>query len=182
MAKIYTKKGDGGFTKLGDGSPVHKSNVQVEAYGTVDELTSFLGLAVTAAASEDIKRELVWIQNRLFVIGSLLAFPAAKLPEGLGEITAADLKRLEGLIDAAAEKLPPLTAFIIPGGTKAAALLHCARSICRRAERAASSLELLDCPKRRFVLPFLNRLSDYLFEAARLENHLAGKKDQLAEG
>lgn len=181
MARIYTKKGDQGVTELGDGSAVHKSNARVEAYGSVDELSSFLGLALTAVTSQNLIQELPWIQNKLFIVGTLLAYPRKSLPAGLKAITDPDVKRLEGFIDESCEQLPPLKAFIIPGGVRGAAYLHCARSVCRRAERAVSVLEPLDCPERRFVLPFLNRLSDYLFNAARLENHLAGEEDHLVK-
>ncbi|HHT43451.1 MAG TPA: cob(I)yrinic acid a,c-diamide adenosyltransferase [Firmicutes bacterium] len=178
---IYTRAGDSGKTKLGTGSPVPKSDPRVEAYGTVDELSSFVGLAVSTVQDEDLSQDLVWVQEKLFTVGAILAFPG-RSDSGLGEVTAADVERLERGIDAMSAELPGLEGFILPGGTQQAALLHCARSISRRAERMVSRLNQEDYPAGKAILPFLNRLSDYLFCAARLVNHRQGNGDVLAGG
>jgi cob(I)alamin adenosyltransferase len=171
--KIYTKAGDRGLTKLGSGVTVPKSHELVEAYGTVDELTSFLGLAVSEISGADVADDLLWVQRRLFVVGSILA-------GGPGEVTMDDVRFLEGIIDKLSIQLPPLHDFILPGGTREASLLHVARSVCRRAERRVTSVSQgIDLGDEN-ILPFLNRLSDYLFCAARFVNHKVGVLDQPA--
>lgn len=175
---IYTKTGDHGKTRLGTGACVAKGDLVVEAYGTVDELSSFLGLALAALEDEQLVAELTWIQEKLHAAGAILAFPG-HTDERLGEVAQSDVDRLEAAIDAMMKELPPLTGFILPGGTGAAALLHCARSVARRAERAVSRLNLGDYPLGGWILPFLNRLSDYLFCAARLVNHRYGSGDKM---
>ncbi|NMB00148.1 MAG: cob(I)yrinic acid a,c-diamide adenosyltransferase [Firmicutes bacterium] len=179
--KIYTKKGDSGYTKLGTGDAIRKSDARVEAYGTVDELSSFIGLAVSGLQDEKIIAELLWVQGKLFTIGSILAFPGRESSSGLGEVGPGDLNVLEEAMDRISGLVPPLTGFVLPGGSKEASILHCARSICRRAERRVSCLDQGDYPLGVNVLPFLNRLSDYLFCAARLVNHLAGYGDYVAK-
>lgn len=179
--KIYTKSGDAGYTTLGTGDAIRKSDPRVEAYGTVDELSSFIGLAVSGLAGDALMHELLWVQRKLFAIGSILAFPGRKDLDGFGEVTEEDISSLEGAIDAMSAQIPPLKDFILPGGCEVAAFLHCARSICRRAERQVSNLDLGEYPLGRNVLPFLNRLSDYLFCAARFINHQTGFKDYLAK-
>lgn len=178
--KIYTKTGDQGQTRLGKGMPVPKGHPAVEAYGTVDELSSFIGLALAFLDEEELRRDLSWIQRKLHMVGAILAFPGYS-EEGLAEVTGDDVQKLERGIDAISEALPPLAGFIVPGGTQGAAFLHCARSIARRAERAVSRLHQEDYPLGRWLLPFLNRLSDYLFCAARLVNHRYGSGDQLVK-
>lgn len=177
---IYTKQGDGGQTKLGTGAAVPKGDPRVEAYGTVDELSSFLGLAHTALEDGDLIQDLTWVQEKLHTVGAILAFPGRS--GGVGEITPADIEKLERRIDAMVQELPPLQGFLLPGGVQGAALLHCARSVARRAERAISRLNQADYPLGGLILPFLNRLSDYLFCAARLVNHRAGHGDVLVGG
>ena len=170
MDKIYTKQGDQGYTTLGTGISVTKTDPRVEAYGTVDELSSFVGLAVsTLPEDEPLVQELTWIQRKLFVLASLLAFPGS------------DLTTLEQAIDRIINKLPPLTNFILPGGVNTAAALHCARSVCRRAERRVIELDFQEYPLGSNILPFLNRLSDYLFCAARLANEQSGFVERLAK-
>lgn len=179
--KMYTKAGDRGYTQLGTGDPVHKSDIRVDAYGTVDELSSFIGLAIShLPPGEDLAEDLVWVQRKLFHIGSLLAFPGKDLPMGAGAVDGQDVARLEGAIDHFEHKLPALIDFILPGGTKGAALLHCARSICRRAERLCAAIDFRDYPLGGSIVPFLNRLSDYLFCAARWVNFSAGRNEPLA--
>lgn len=179
--KIYTKAGDEGYTRLGTGQAVPKGDLKLEAYGTVDELSSFLGLARSFLPQGELSQRLLWVQSKLFVIGSILAFPGRTSGEGLGEVTGQDVADLEREIDALGAKLPPLTDFVLPGGVQGAALLHCARSICRRAERLVSRLDPEEYPLGREILPFLNRLSDFLFCAARAVNFEAGLGDQLAK-
>ena len=182
MSNLYTAKGDQGFTKLVDGTTVAKTDPRVQAYGTVDELSSFIGLAASEIGSEQILQTLVWIQNRLFVVGAILAHPDMGAPPGLTELTSKDVKTLEEQLDILDASLTPLKSFIIPGGTKGASLLHCARSICRRAEREVCPLEPLKSSQGKLILQFLNRLSDYLFVAARVENQLKGLGDRLVKG
>lgn len=181
VVKIYTKAGDRGFTELGTGDPVHKSDGRVESYGTIDELSSFVGLAIShLSQEEDLVEELIWVQRKLFQIGTLLAFPGQDAPLGSALVEAEDVSRLETAIDRFEYALPALTAFILPGGIKGAAFLHCARSICRRAERLCAALDLADYPLGGYIVPFLNRLSDYLFCAARWINLGAGQNELLA--
>ncbi|MDI9414050.1 MAG: cob(I)yrinic acid a,c-diamide adenosyltransferase [Bacillota bacterium] len=178
--KIYTKKGDQGFTCLGTGDRVLKSDPRVEAYGAVDELSSLLGLARSYIQDEqEMENELRWIQEKLFVIASVLAFLGTSSDE-IQEISENDLLHLEAAIDKKMDELPPLTEFIVPGGTKIAAHIHYARSVCRSVERTVVSLLdpiLLDTN----ILPFLNRLGDYLFCAARLVNYRAGESENIAK-
>lgn len=179
--KIYTKTGDAGHTKLGTGDTVAKGDPRLDAYGTIDELSSFIGLAVSGLNDDELRDSLTWLQRKLFVIGSILAFPGRTESKGIGQITPEDVRRLENGVDAMEEQLPPLANFILPGGTREAAQLHCARSICRRAERFASGLDFAEYPLGESILPFLNRLSDYLFCLARLVNHKAGGEESLAK-
>lgn len=182
MDKIYTKTGDQGFTSLGTGTKVAKTDARVEAYGTVDELASFVGLAVSMVSDkDDLGLELIWIQKKLFTITSLLAFPGQEDPAGLGEITEHDVKQLEQAIDQLTAKVPPLKSFILPGGTTKGATLHCARSVCRRAERQVLRLDFTEYPLSGQILPFLNRLSDYLFIAARFVNYENGNPERPAK-
>jgi cob(I)alamin adenosyltransferase len=183
--KIYTKTGDDGTTGLIGGGRVRKCDPRIECSGTVDELNAAIGLAASALATNPVAREidlfahLRQVQNDLFVIGSHLATPEesphrSSLP-GLDEQM---VTRLEMQIDAAETQLPKLRNFILPGGSEAAARLHLARTICRRAERLLVDFSL-DRPVPGIVLTYLNRLSDWLFVQARLANHLAGVEDVL---
>lgn len=181
MARLYTKRGDKGWTELADGTSVAKTDLRVQAYGTVDELSSFIGLAAAESCPKRVLSTLYWIQERLFVVGVILAHPKMSVPQGISQLTISDVKVLEDEIDRFESSLPALTSFIVPGGTKGAALLHCARSICRRAEREICRLEPLKSGQGEVILQFLNRLSDYLFAAARLINHLDGLGDRLVK-
>lgn len=172
--KIYTKTGDDGTTGLFGGGRVSKSDPRIECYGTIDELNASLGLtAVVADAS--MQPMLRRIQNDLFVIGSHLASDAQANRKLLPILNEEHIARLESEIDAAEGQLPKLRNFILPGGTEAAARMHLARTVCRRAERLLVVLAAQDVDP--LLLAYLNRLSDWLFVHARLANHLAGVPD-----
>ena len=175
MARIYTRSGDGGETSLGDGSRVPKSGARVDLYGDVDELNSVLGVAVTALdaapAPPALAGQLATIQDRLFALGTVLADPVRSA--GDHDFGAADL---EGWIDGFDADLAPLRNFVLPGGCPAAAQLHVARTVCRRAERKAVALAATEAVSAGALI-YLNRLSDYLFTAARAANAAAGRPD-----
>ena len=177
--KIYTRRGDGGETGLFGGGRTAKDDVRVEAYGTVDELSAVIGLAQTNAADEATRRRLSVVQADLFAIGAHLATPptrSGRRPPELPEMPAARIAELESWIDAATEACAPLTSFVLPGGSEGAGHLHVARAVCRRAERRVVALagQAEVGPE---IVPYLNRLSDYLFAAARLENRRARRND-----
>lgn len=173
--KIYTKKGDKGETSLFRGVRVSKASDLVEAYGTVDELNTVVGMA-TPLDTTDYTKELVnVIQNTLFVLGSDLATPLDK-KERIDRIDEPDIEYLEKAIDYMETTLPPLKHFILPGGTQAAAVFHHARTVCRRAERAVVRCSY-DTEISEFPVKYLNRLSDFFFVLARYENHQQGVAD-----
>ena len=180
--KIYTKTGDDGTTGLVGGSRVNKSDRRLDCYGSVDELNACLGLAAVEGTPPDwppLGGMLREIQNDLFVIGSHLATPdESPHKASLPPLDEAMVTRLEMQIDAAEAELPPLRNFILPGGTEAAARLHLARTVCRRAERQLVAYAG-DRPMPAVVLTYLNRLSDWLFVHARRANHFAGVADVL---
>lgn len=162
LSKIYTKTGDNGTTGLGDGSRVAKDNLRVEAYGTVDELNSVVGLLRAELTDTHTMQPLLSrIQHELFDLGGELCIPNFIL------IKEDAITRLENAIDNFNENLPPLKDFILPAGGKAASTCHVARSVCRRAERRVYSLSQQE-PVSPLALQYLNRLSDYLFVAARI--------------
>ena len=172
--KIYTKTGDLGETSLLGGTRVPKDHLRVAAYGDLDETNAALG-AVRALAEEPPERLLFSIQKDLFAIGAQLADPTHKVAAKRTKATvaAAHVRRLEKAIDVREGSLPPLRSFVLPGGTPAAALLHQARTVCRRAERSVVTLAReADVDPR--IIVYLNRLSDLLFVLARAENHRAG--------
>jgi len=175
--KIYTKTGDDGQTGLFGGPRVSKDAPRIEAYGTVDELNSVLGLARAETLPESIDALLATIQSELFSLGAELATPnpAAK---GTHLIGPGHIQRLEQAIDEYESQLEPLKQFILPGGTTGAATLHLARTICRRAERRLVTL-VHSCSESISpeLLVYLNRLSDLLFVLARAANHAAGVTD-----
>jgi cob(I)alamin adenosyltransferase len=175
--KIYTKTGDRGDTRLFDGSKVRKHNDRVEAYGDVDEVNSNIGAAVSFIADEELVALLVGIQKDLFVVGAQLADPKLKDHEGGKFHLSVDrIKNLEDSIDGFETELPPLRHFILAGGGQAGALLHVARTVCRRAERRVVRLsEIVEVHPG--VIEYLNRLSDFLFVLARLVNHREGKQE-----
>jgi cob(I)alamin adenosyltransferase len=172
--RIYTKTGDLGETSLLGGARVPKDHLRVAAYGDVDETNAAIG-AVRALAEAPLEALLFSIQKDLFAIGAQLADPTHRVAakRAKAAVTAAHVRRLERAIDAREEKLPPLRSFVLPGGTPAAALLHQARTVCRRAERSVVTLAReADVDPR--IIVYLNRLSDLLFVLARFENRRAG--------
>jgi cob(I)alamin adenosyltransferase len=170
--KIYTKTGDGGETSLHGGLRVPKDALRIETYGTVDELNSLLGLCRSLNSIEEIDLILSEIQNDLFTLGADLATPPKLGEDKVRRVTPAHAARLERHIDAVDSTLAPLTRFIIPGGSRTAAAMHFARTICRRAERHAARLAREESIGPD-ILIYLNRLSDLLFVLARRINALS---------
>ncbi|MDQ3890895.1 MAG: cob(I)yrinic acid a,c-diamide adenosyltransferase [Actinomycetota bacterium] len=168
LDRIYTRAGDAGETSLGDGSRVPKSDARIEAYGTVDELNSVIGLVLARGVPAPFRPWLERIQNELFDLGADLSVPLEDGRERL-RVTQEQVDRLEELCDVANEPLTPLRSFVLPGGTEAAALLHVARTVCRRAEVATVRLAE-DSSVNPIALAYLNRLSDLLFILARAAN------------
>jgi len=172
--KIYTRGGDQGETSLLGGGRVRKNHERIEAYGTIDELNSFLGVARAAWPQGLIDEELARIQHDLFEIGAHLA--ANPGDSRFAGVSPERISAIEGAIDAMEQQLAPLTNFILPGGSQAAASLHIVRTICRRAERLIVALH--DSTEAMIsTLTYMNRLSDYLFVAARYANHSLGVTD-----
>ena len=171
--KIYTRTGDTGETSLFGGARVRKDDARIEAYGTIDELNSFLGIARASWPSSSLDGELHLIQSDLFDIGAHLASPGTSRFDGPDPARVA---ALEQAIDAMESELAPLKSFILPGGSLAAAHLHVARTVCRRAERLVVALRDAD-EATKASLTYLNRLSDFLFVAARFANHKHGVSD-----
>jgi cob(I)alamin adenosyltransferase len=171
LNRIYTRTGDDGSTRLATGQPVSKAGPRVEAYGGVDETNACIGLARLHTAGE-LDAMLARIQNELFDLGADLATPARPdEAEGAAlRILDSQVLRLEDEIDELNGVLPPLASFVLPGGTAAAAALHLARTVCRRAEREAVRLKEAGEPVSGPALRYLNRLSDLLFVAARFAN------------
>jgi cob(I)alamin adenosyltransferase len=172
--RIYTKTGDGGETSLFDNTRVSKADQRVDAYGEVDELNATLGIVCASGIDADLATEIETIQKELFAIGARLADPRSRIAERVTKaaIQQADVERLERLIDTLETEVPPLRRFILPGGSSSGALLHQARTVCRRVERRVVALgaEAVD----PLVIVYLNRLSDLLFVMARAANHRAG--------
>jgi cob(I)alamin adenosyltransferase len=181
LTKIYTKTGDTGLTGLGGGQRVPKDSLRVETYGTVDELNSQIGVALAAGLCDRLTAELTLIQNELFDLGSDLATPAtSQARHPVPTVEPRHIEKLERLIDELNEVVGPLANFLLPGGSPGAAHLHVARTVCRRAERAVTTLAREE-PIGPTVLPYLNRLSDALFVMARFENHERGVSEPLWE-
>jgi cob(I)alamin adenosyltransferase len=179
LTRIYTRAGDKGETSLGDGSRVPKLDCRIGAFGTVDELNAAIGLVLAEPGLPGRLREpLERIQNDLFDVGADLS-----VPYGIGDrlrVEQAHVDRLEQLCDELNADLPMLKSFVLPGGTAAAARLHVARTTCRRAERDALTAEgETETGINPFVLAYLNRLSDFLFIAARWANKDAGRDEPL---
>ena len=174
--KIYTKTGDKGETSLFAGGRVMKNDPRVEAYGTVDELNSTLGLIRTYELPAEVQVWLTDVQNTLFVIGADLATPLDSTPEWLVRLDEKPAQNLEVAIDTMDEILPKLTAFILPGGHPAGAHTHIARTIARRAERLCVSAHQTTSINTEVII-YLNRLSDFLFTLARRINHHFGVND-----
>ena len=179
ITKVYTRTGDDGTTSLGVRTRVAKDDARVEAYGTVDELNSMLGLALAGGVDAALDGPLRRVQNDLFHLGSDLCVPEAeKETRAVPRIEARHVALLEQWMDAWSAELEPLANFVLPGGATSAAVLHAARTVCRRAERRVVTLQ-----RREEVSPFavryLNRLSDTLFVAARYENAKRGVPEPL---
>ena len=170
ITKVYTRTGDDGTTGLGAGGRVSKDSPRIEAYGTVDELNSQIGLALSTGVSDEIAAPLRAIQNDLFHLGSDLCIPEAeKERRPVPSIEERHVTGLEDLMDRLSEELAPLENFILPGGSPGAAQLHVARTVCRRAERLVVALARRE-PVGAQTAAYLNRLSDALFVMARYEN------------
>ena len=170
--KIYTKTGDKGITSLIGGTKVPKSHLRIEAYGTVDELNSYIGLCKDLLAANQSKTILQEIQDRLFTLGSSLACDPGKEPKmKIPDLKEDDITMLEREIDSMEEILPPMKSFILPGGNPSVSHLHIARCICRRAERNCVRLEYEKEEIESIIIKYLNRLSDYLFVLARYTAH-----------
>jgi len=179
--RIYTKTGDDGTTALFGGVRVAKQHERIESYGTVDELNAVIGIILTHYVASPLREELEQISHLLFTVGADLATPLD--PPPVYEIPRIGMEHctmLERLIDAHEEILQPLRNFILPGGAASAAFLHLARTVCRRAERHVTALSASENIGDA-LLPFLNRLSDYLFVAARRANHDSGVADVMWE-
>lgn len=177
--KIYTKTGDGGETGLFGGGRVPKNHLRVEAYGAVDELNAAIGFARAIEPTAFADALLQSVQRDLFAIGGQLASPdPGKVAKALARaaLESGRVAALEAAIDSAEASLPPLDAFVIPGGAPKAAALHLARTVCRRAERGVVTLGR-EAPLPAAVLPYLNRLSDLLFVLARSANAAGGRPD-----
>lgn len=181
--KIYTRTGDKGQTGLIGGRRVAKSVPRVAAYGEVDELSAVLGTGIAALPEASAERPaLEAIQRVLFELGAELATPpGSEVGPGVPPIAAERVSELETAIDALSERLAPLRHFVLPGGSRAGAALHVARTVCRRAERAVVRLAAVE-PVRPEVLAYLNRLSDYLFVLARAVNAEEGASEAVWSG
>ena len=172
LSKIYTRTGDDGSTGLGDGSRTGKDSLRVNAYGTVDEANSAIGIVLACDIPDDIRQVLVSVQHQLFDLGGELCIP------GHAAIFDADIQRLEDQLDAFNADLPPLKDFILPGGGLPAAHCHLARTICRRAEREVVTLSHHDAVRPQ-AIRYLNRLSDLLFVLARVLARADGQGEVL---
>lgn len=188
ITKVYTRTGDGGKTRLAGGQQVWKDSLRVEAYGTVDELNSSVGVVRVVNAemvghhvqAEELEQNLRWVQNKLFDIGSLLATAPGQTFKNMPQVTAKDVTRLEKLIDRCQKDLQPLKEFILPGGGKVSGFLHQARTICRRAERLCVKLSHEE-PVDSTIIKYVNRLSDALFVLARWVAKTQGESEFLWE-
>ncbi|RYY94401.1 MAG: cob(I)yrinic acid a,c-diamide adenosyltransferase [Chitinophagaceae bacterium] len=176
--KIYTKTGDKGTTALIGGTRVPKSHLRIEAYGTVDELNSWIGVVADHLAYDPSVATLREVQDRLFTLGSALACDPEKEPKlRIPDLHTADVELLEKEIDRMNETLEPMRSFILPGGAPPVSFLHVARCVCRRAERLCVSLQEVDGELEVLILQYLNRLSDYLFVLARWAARLLGVEE-----
>lgn len=175
--KIYTKKGDTGTTGLIGGTRVLKSSMRIEAYGTIDELNSYIGLVRDQEISEKYKVQLLEIQDRLFTIGSSLASDPEKSKMKLPDLILSDVEFLEISMDDMDKELPEMKSFILPGGHNAVSFCHIARCVCRRSERIIVDLNEHDYVAE-LVLTYVNRLSDYLFVLCRKIGQDLGAPEQ----
>ena len=182
-SQLYTRTGDSGMTSLVGGIRVKKNSVRLEAYGTIDELNSVIGLLISewnqsVCADSEVTQSLHLIQNKLFDVGTYLATDNSKnqAKTCIG-ITPEDIARIEALIDDVDGSLPPLKTFILPGGTRAASVAHLARTVARRAERRILAMLDEDIAVDSCVVKYINRLSDLLFAVSRLANYRLGVPD-----
>jgi len=188
ITNVYTRTGDAGKTRLAGGQQVWKDSLRVEAYGTVDELNSSVGVVRVFNAdmvgadthATRLETELRWVQNKLFDVGGILATAPGQEFKNMPTVTDKDVTRLEKLIDDCQKDLAPLKEFILPGGGRVSGLLHQTRTICRRAERVCVRLAREEAVDSRIV-KFLNRLSDALFVLARWVGKKKGEKEFLWE-
>lgn len=179
ITKVYTRTGDDGTTSLASGGRVPKDSLRVATFGTVDEVNAHVGAAIAAGLDATLAERLAAVQNELFHLGSDLSTPEDdKSTRPVPVIGARHVDALERWMDEMSAELPPLENFVLPGGTAGAAALHVARTVCRRAERLAVRLARAE-PIGEHVVPYLNRLSDALFVAARLENRRRARPDVL---
>lgn len=170
--KIYTKTGDKGKTSLIGGTKVYKSDLRIEAYGTIDELNSYVGLCLDHLNSDNINNVLAEIQDRLFTIGSALACdPDKETKLKIPDLHETDVELLEKEIDRMNEVLPLMKSFILPGGNISVSTLHIARCVCRRSERCCVRMQKKEMEVEPLIIKYLNRLSDYLFVLARFAAH-----------
>jgi len=172
LSKIVTRTGDAGTTGLGDGTRVAKDSLRIETIGQVDELNSTIGVLLAEEIPGEVRNALTGVQHDLFDLGGELCIP------GMNMISDAQVARLEALVERFNDDLPPLKDFILPGGSRAAALAHLARTVCRRAERQVVSLANSESVSD-FARKYLNRLSDLLFVLGRALNRTAGCGDVL---
>jgi cob(I)alamin adenosyltransferase len=179
--RVYTRRGDTGQTSLAGGQRLAKNDARIEAYGTVDELNSFIGLARESARElPELHRILGRVQHELFNLGSILATMPEDVHPKQARITAADSEQLEREIDQMNDELPPLRSFVLPGGSRLNAELHICRTVCRRAERICVTLaQTTDLDEA--ILRYLNRLSDALFVWSRWASHRLGVAETLWE-
>ena len=188
ITKVYTRTGDAGKTRLAGGQPVWKDSLRVEAYGTVDELNSSIGMVRVFnqeivehnKQAGQLEDELRWVQNKLFDVGSILATIPGQTFKNMPQVLASDVTRLEKMIDRCQKSLEPLKEFILPGGGKVSGFLHQARTICRRAERLCVALSKIE-PVDPTIIKFVNRLSDALFVLARWVAKTQGEPEFLWE-
>ena len=172
LSRIYTRTGDDGSTGLGDGTRVHKDSTRVEAMGTVDELNAVIGIMLTEPLPETIRTTLTRVQHDLFDLGGEICIPGHVM------VKAERIAALEQTLDGLNDDLPPLKEFILPGGCRAAAYCHLARTVCRRAEREVIKLNHEEAATE-ISIQYLNRLSDLLFVMCRVINKHAGYADVL---
>lgn len=174
--KIYTRTGDKGETSVFGGKRVPKDSLRITAYGTVDELNAVIGIAAGTSGNNSLNTVLQRLQNELFILGADLASPYGVKEEKTARVRQSHITGLEEEIDLHEEELEPLRSFILPGGVPEAAILHFARTVCRRAERIAFELSKHE-EINKLVLPYLNRLSDLLFVLARIANKRSGRSE-----
>lgn len=176
--RIYTKTGDKGGTSLIGGTRVPKNHIRIDSYGTIDELNSWMGMTADLCGEEKLQAWIQEIQDRLFTIGSVLATsPDKEVKMKLPDLYEKDVQWLEARIDEMNEVLPEMRSFILPGGNQAGSAAHIARCVCRRAERICVGMQEMEEYIPDPVIPYLNRLSDFLFVLARYIGHMHGSRE-----